>query len=219
MSEQVNVAQTGQTNETTVPKSELDRIQASNTELTKNLETLKNQLLDTEYLQYLEAKKGRTTSSNATSTNIPNVNSNIGSLTLAQLQQVVAQQIGQAMETTMKPVYGRINEMSAKLEVEDVRSRYSDFDDFKDQVVSILESTPNTELSIEQAYKIAKADKLGEPAAAPAQEEKKPTGNEKPGGTVPLAGESAQRHKDSNAAGQAAWNEVRGKYGLAGDTI
>lgn len=219
MSDPVQTPVSGQTNELTVPKSELDKIQASNTELSRNLETLKNQLLDTEYLQYLEAKKGRTTSSNANSTNTPNVNSNIGSLTLAQLQQVVAQQIGQAMETTMKPVYGRINEMSAKLEVEDVRARYQDFDEFKDQVVQILESTPNTELSIEQAYKIAKADKMATPAAEPEKEVKAPTGNEKPGGTVPLAGESAQRHKDSNAAGQAAWNEVRGKYGLHGDTI
>lgn len=222
MSETATGVQSGQqTNETTVSKSEFDKAQATNAELSKNLESLKNQLLDTDYLNYLADTKAKKNTPAPNNANIPNVNSNIGSMTLAQLQNVVAQQIGQALETTMKPVYGRINELGAKQEVEDVRARYDDFDEFRPQIVSILESTPNTELSIEQAYKIAKGDAAGKALETAAiEEEKKPNaGNEKPGGTVPLAGESAQRHKDPNAAGTAAWNEVRQKYGLSGDTI
>lgn len=224
MSELPGAAQNGQNNEPTVSKIELDKVTAQNAVLSKDLESLKGQLLDQDYLQYLESKKaGRAPA--ARSVNAPDANSSISNLTLAQLQQVVASQIGQALETTMKPIYGRINELGAKQEVEDVKARYADFDQFKDQVVSILEGTPNTELTIEQAYKIAKGDaaqkSLDDAAAKAAKGEGKEAkgGNEKPGGTVPLEGESAQRHKDPKAAGTAAWNEVRGKYGLSGDTI
>lgn len=203
-------------NEPTISKNEFEKVQATNVQLARDLDTLKGQLLDTEYLSYLEAKKVNKTVGNTAVA--PNGNTSINGLTLAQLQQVIAQQVGQTLQDVMKPVYGKINEIQAKQEVEDVRLRYADFDEFKDKVVSILESAPNTELSIEQAYLQAKGLKANE-VIEPVKEETAPVSNEKPGGTVPLTGESAQRHKDPQAAGVAAWNEVRGKYGLSGDTI
>lgn len=199
----------------TVSKNEFEKVQATNVQLARDLESLKGQLLSTEYLSYLEEKKVNRT---PVATN-SNVNANIAGLTLAQLQQVIAQQVGQTLQDVMKPIYGRMTVVESKQEVEDARARFDDFDEYKDKIVSILESTPNTELSIEQAYLQAKGMAANETPTETSREERAPVGNEKPGGTVPLSGESAQRHKDPQAAGQAAWNEVRGKYGLSGDTI
>lgn len=220
-------APAGQNNQPeTISKSEFDKVQAQNAELAKNLEGLKSQLLDTEYLSYLESKKNRQTpSAPGAGQGQNNGNIPLSQMTIGQLQQLIAAQLNQTLEATMKPVYGRINELGARQELEDVRGKYADFGEFQDKVVAILEGTPNTELSIEQAYLIAKASAINTQADDDTDkgEQDKQTvhvhGNEKPGGTVPLDGESAQRHKDPQSAASAAWEEVRKRHGLTGDTI
>lgn len=208
----------------TISKAEFDKINVQNAELAKNLESMKGQLLDTEYLNYLADKKAKGNAP-AQQTIPNNGNVAVGTLTLAQLQQFINTQLGQGFQEVMKPVYGKLNEIGARQELDDVRSKYADFGDYQQKVVAILEGVPNTELSIEQAYLIAKANAANEAEAAaneqtpPAEKSSGNGGNEKPGGTVPLAGESAQRHKDSASAAAAAWQEVRTRHGLTGDTI
>lgn len=210
-------------NEPTVSKTDFDKVNAQNAQLSKDLEGLKNQLLDTDYLNYLESRKQGAKPQAAA--NNPGANTNIANLTLAQLQQVIAAQLGQTLNEFGKPIYERLNAVSAAQEVDAVRGKYADFDDFRDQTVAVLESTPNTELSIEQAYLIAKANAMNEAGGGQEGQEGQPQqsqevkSNEKPGGTVPLPGETAERFKDPQSAGTAAWNQVRQKYGLTGDTI
>lgn len=212
----------GTTQENTVSKTDFDKVSSQNAELSKSLESLKGQLLDTDYLSYLENKKaGKVVPPQTGAQN--NTNVSVANLTLGQLQQVIAAQMGQTLNDFGKPIYERLNAIGAQQEVEHIRSKYADFDDFRDQTVAILESTPNTELNIEQAYLIAKASAANnapsEEVASEGKASESTKGNEKPGGTVPLPGESAKRFKDPQDAGSQAWAEVRSKYGLTGDTI
>lgn len=211
------------TNETTVSKADFDKLASQNADLSKSLDGLKGQLLDTDYLSYLESKKAGAAKPAVPASGNPN-NLSVASLTLEQLQQVIAAQVGHAFNEFGKPIFARLNNLDARQEVETVREKYADFEEFKDQVVSILESTPNTELNIEQAYLIAKANAInaGEASAngeREQKEEKAPQGGEKPGGTVPLPGETAHRFKNPEEAGAKAWAEVRERHGLTGDTI
>ena len=216
-----------QPNDQQPTKAEVDSLNAKNADLTKSLDQLKGQLLDTDYLSYLEAKKAQANMP-APQQGAPNVNASIANLTLGQLQQVIAAQLNQGLSEWGKPIYERLNAVSAAQEVEAIRGKYGDFDDFRDKTVAILESTPNTELNIEQAYLIAKANWVNEQGTqnqgnegnqGNSQQQQAPQGGEKPGGTVPLPGETAQRFKDPQSAGQAAWAEVRQKHGLTSDTI
>jgi len=218
-----------QNQENQVSKTEFDALNAKNAELSRTLDQLKGQLLDTDYLSYLEAKKAQGTKPQQP-TGQPNANASIANLTLGQLQQVIAAQLNQGFSEWGKPIYERLNAVSAAQEVEAVRGKYGDFDDFRDQTVAVLESTPNTELNIEQAYLIAKANWANDQAAQnngdrqngqgnQQQQQQAPQGGEKPGGTVPLPGETAQRFKNPTDAGNAAWNEVRQRHGLTSDTI
>lgn len=227
MAGETTTAQTGQTQTDTVPKAELDSLKTQHAETLKNLEALKGQLLDTDYLQYLESKKApNRPAAAAPQAGVTDPNRLvISNMTLAQLQQVIGMQLNQTLEQAMKPIYGRLNEVGAKQELDEVRAKFEDFPEYSEKVVAILEGTPNTELTIEQAYLIAKAGAINEAEASAAgtdgqqQEQTGVKPNEKPGGTVPLAGETAQRFKNPTEAATAAWHEVRQKYGLSGDTI
>ena len=98
------------------------------------------------------------------------------------------------------------------LELQEVVKSHDDFEDYRDTVREILESSP-TPLTIEQAYLIAKAGK-----ATPAEEtdadktKKAKSGTEKPGGGLPRDSITPKTFgKDKNAAASDDWDTVVGK--------
>ena len=101
-------------------------------------------------------------------------------------------------------------------ELQDVKSRYSDFETHRDDIASLLKNS-KTELTYEQAYKIVKADKA---AAAPIpKEQPKPFSSEKPSGSVPYKSLEKKDYKTETEANQATITALRDKWPDLGDTI
>lgn len=197
-----------------VPKADFDRVRVQADEATKGLESLKAQLLDPNYLEYLEHKNAGGQKPAA-----PTRPANLNSMSIDDLQKLIADSSMNAVRAALNPVYTRLNEVQAKLELEDVRTKYADFDKHSDAVTGILQTSPN-ELTIEQAYIIAKANAPAEaPKEAPKTPAKAPVASEKPGTTVPLSNDTVTSFKNPAQAGMAAWSEVAAKHGISGDTI
>lgn len=207
-----------------VPKTEFDKIQAQASASQQGLETLKSQLLDRDYLDYLEARKNGNQRPAAPQSALTNVDlKNLDMAGLVELIQkhtlaVVTQSVGPKLHA----MRGTLTDVQAFIELDQVRGKYEDFDTYSKDVTSILERTQN-DLTIEQAYLMAKA----QAPLADAGEDKtgaaKPTGagsrSERPTNVIPLDGETVKTFKDANAAGQAAASEVLARHGLSGDTL
>jgi len=197
----------------TVPKAEFEQLKSKAEETTRTMEDLRNKLLDPEYISYLETK-------NKPKPALPGTTPvNLQSMTLEQLQGLIATGVATSVQDALKPINQRLGQVQIRQELDDVKARHTDFDDHKDKIVEILNGSDN-ELTIEQAYLLAKAQ-VGEatpkpketPPAKPAQ------GNEKPSSRVPVEGDTIKTFKDPHAAAQAAWAEVSAKHGLSGDKI
>jgi len=203
-----------QLNPETVSKQEFDRLAASAAEKDRSLETLKSQLLDPEYISYLESKnqaKARPTTINS--------NVNLSNMSLDQLRQLIREEGESVVKQAIAPIAGSLTEVRATLEANAVRAKYPDFNTYADKVVSILE---NSDVTIEQAYLMARGGKVIEADTSTKKEvetPKAPTRSEKPGTTVPLEGDTITKFKNETEAGMAAWNAIAKKHGISGDTI
>lgn len=201
----------------TVSKQDFVRVQQQAEEAGRNLEVLRQQLADPEYLEYRQAKANSRANPAAPATPV-----NLQNMTLEQLQQLIVQGAAGAVQQVVKPIAERLEQAEAELELDRVQRKYEDFDEFRDNVSQILKTSTN-ELTIEQAYLMAKATKPAADPAAPAATAPAapaaPRGNERPSASVPLDGDSAKTFKTPEAAGQAAWQEVAARRGLSGDTI
>ena len=203
-----------QPNPETVSKQEFDRLAAQAAEKDRSLESLKNQLLDPEYISFLESKnqaKARTT--------MPNAAVNLSGLNLDQLRQLIREEGEAVVKQAIAPIAGRLTEVSATLEANAVRAKYADFNDYAADVVAILEKS---DVTIEQAYEIAKGKKVVNADTSAKKEDakpKEPTKSEKPGNTVPLEGDTITKFKNETEAGMAAWAAIAKKHGISGDTI
>ncbi len=199
----------------TVPKTEFERVQAEARDSKQGLESLKSQLLSQDYLDYLESKK--TTKPAASTTDLSKIQ--VGTLSLAELTTYIDQRTQAVANEVNKPHLTRISNVEAKLELNEVKEKYDDFKTFQPKVVEILQNAAN-DLTIEQAYLLAKAQAPAAPAATPAATPApaKPS-NERPGGTLPVAGDTSKQFKDGVTAGTAAWASVAAKHGITGDTI
>lgn len=180
-----------------IPKAELDTLKTtyeqSIADLKKQVEDTKAQLLDSNYLEYLDQKKA------------PKGQKTEGSEEVKELKKQLAE-----MRAAMA-------EVAASQELEQVMKAHPDFNDVRKDVQKILEES-KTDITIEQAYFIAKAQK------PPAKEEGKPKEKlefttEKPSGVYPVEGDSEKKFKNENEAAQAAANEVLAKYGISGGVI
>lgn len=201
----------------TVSKNEFDKVVAQAAEKDRSLETLKSQLLDPEYISYLESKNQAKTK---TTSLIPQT-VNLASLSLDQLRQLIREEGQEVINKSIAPIAGRLTEVQATLEANAVRAKYSDFNDYADKIVGILE---NSNVTIEQAYLMARAGRTLEQETAAAKTPKaedkpQPKGSEKPGTTVPLEGDTIGKFKNETEAGMAAWSAIQKKHGLSGDTI
>lgn len=200
----------------TVSKQEFDRLASQAAEKDRSLEALKSQLLDPEYISYLETKNQAKT---RPSTTMANQAINLSNMSLDQLRSLIREEGEAVIKQTIAPLAGRLTEVQATLEANAVRAKYSDFNQYADKVVSILE---NSDVTIEQAYLMARAGKVIEAETSAKKEPetpKSPTRSEKPGTTVPLEGDTITKFKNETDAGMAAWAAIQKKHGISGDTL
>lgn len=198
-----------------VPKEQFVQAQQQNAEASKNLEALKNQLLDKDYLEFLESK--RAPAKGAPAATLQSVDlKNLDMQGLVKLiQEHTLETVTKAVGPQLQKITGAITDVQAVIELDQARQKYEDFDKYSKEISSILEHSQN-ELTIAQAYLMAKAQ-----APAENKEEKKtpPKFSERPGSTVPLDGDTIKTFKNSTEAATSAWNTVAAKHGLSGDTI
>lgn len=194
-----------------VPKEEFEKVQSASKAEAERLKTeldqAKMSLLDPEYIEYLEAKKSRTAQNTA---RIPD-GTDLSKLSPAQLLDLATSKAVELLETKAGERFRRIetavSDLLAVAELQQVEGKYKDFNDYRDDVAKILEDS-RSNLTIEQAYKLAKQNKAeNEPEEKKAQT-KKPAPSEKPTGSAPAEGFDRRSFKSKSEAADAAWEQV-----------
>lgn len=209
-----------------VPKTEVESMKSEYSKTTeglkKSLEDMRLQLLDPSYLDYLEdRKKGKSAPAPVDTGDL--TEAEINSLRPHQLLKLaekrasaaVLNQLQGTIDKQFKAVNSQMSNIAAYLELMEVKEQYPDFDQYKDDVKTILDKS-QTELTISQAYLMAK----GEKAPSKAVPENPPKGGERPGGRLPLISEEGpEKFKNEAEAIAATEKQFREKYGIKGETL
>jgi len=197
-----------------VPKEDYEKLSASERELKTKLDDANLSLLDPEYIAFLETKKGKQVEKKVESS-FKLTDSDIDKLSSKQLLELAVDKAKEAVLSELSPELEKkfknydmsLSDIYAVFELQACEKKYKDFEDFREDTRKILESSP-TPISIEQAYKLAKADKQ-----PPAKEEKPDpakTAAEKPTGHVPTGDMQTKVFKNKMDAAEDAWNQVVG---------
>lgn len=113
------------------------------------------------------------------------------------ITQNVAKQVGE-------PLLQMIMTLAVKDEIRECKSKYSDFDEYKDDIQQLAKENPK--LTIEQAYKLAKANKIGTNPQPGLQKKKtKPVGEK---GGVPRSVVSENKKLSPREAALKAIHEL-----------
>lgn len=204
-----------------VSKEKYEELAGSKQELETKLDEAKLSMLDPEYIAYLETKKVKSDKPTKTSTVIEE---DIDNLSTKQLLALSIDKAKEAILTDVMPKYeealrkrdATIKDILAVLELQQVEKKYKDFDSFRTDIKKILENS-QTPLTIDQAYKSAKLDRLV--AEGKLDEETKeeitkvittPKESEKPDGSVPADTITKATFKTKDDASNDAWDKVVG---------
>lgn len=181
-----------------VPKEDFEKVskdaKAQVATLQAELDQAKLTLLDPDYIAFQETKRGR-----ALGNKIEKAEDKLANASSGEIE---------ALRNEINTLRATQENVLAVLELQSVEKRYDDFDDYRDTVKKILE-TSTTPLTIEQAYLLAKGQSKTEKSDSEKGKAAK-SSSEKPSGTVP--GESLQQKnfKDKTAAGLDAWDKAVG---------
>lgn len=200
-----------------VPKEEYEKLAGSVKELEGKLDEAKLSLLDPEYIDFLETRKGKQVD-NKVKREVAKLNTD--GMTSQQILEAATERAKQALMEEVLPQYEKvlrqqgstIQDILAYIELGECEKRYKDFNDYREDTRKILESS-KTPLTIEQAYKQAKLDKLeAEGKLTPKEKEelKAPAPQEKPTGSVPKESMSKSGFKSADDAADDAWNKTIG---------
>lgn len=195
--------------EETIQKAEHEEaIKQKEEQLSKmkaDLDKANLQLLDPKYLDYLEASKKPKdepkTSKKEESTKTP--------------EEVAA------LEKKISDMESTLSNLLAQQELEAVRQKYSDFDEYKPQIQTLIQNG-NTDLNFEQLYRLAKSYEQDKEAIEEKgkEKDKKPFSTEKPGSGVPGKDLEETTYKSEAEADAATLNMLKEKYPhLQGDKI
>lgn len=200
---------TGEQNQNLIPKDEFERVtkekDANIQTLQKTVEDLQSKLLDDTYLEFISSKKSgiKETTASLAGAGVPQeVIAEINSLKAnsAQLQQ-----------TLQNVVY--------HLELAECEKAHPDFNTYRSDIQKILEA-PDGNYTFEQAYKLAKANKISaEISKQESKENPKPQATEKPSPRVPATENTVKEFKTLKEANAATIESLKAKYGLSGDTL
>lgn len=208
--------QTNQEPENTVSKEEYDKAikqhEAVVAGLKKDLDAKKMELLDPEYLNWKESK--------AKKPEPPAPKAKEGS---NDVDTRIAQ-----MESTIKSLEERLNvthQVAEQLyfdkELEITKREYPDFDDYKEDIKSILQATKDP-MSYKQAYLLAKDNASRNKKEGDKGEDKKPkapASREKPSSSVQAKALEKKDFETQEEADAATIAELKEKYPDLGDTI
>lgn len=114
-----------------------------------------------------------------------------------------------ALEEKLNKLGTTLQNVLASMELQTVESKYKDFDQIREEVAKVLE-TSSTPLTIEQAYKIAKQNVREEKDEQEKKTDAK-AASEKPSTKVPDEETSKKTFKDKKEAAEDAWEKAVGK--------
>lgn len=196
-----------------VPKGDYEKAQAtSKTETEKlksELEQAKMSLLDPEYISYLEAKKAKIEQGGK-------FEAPAGELEKMSPKELLQTAITKAVELVEAKTDSRFRRLEQSmsdtlgfLELQVVEKKHPDFGDYRDEVVKLL-GDPKSQLTIEQAYLIAKAAKPAKEGTSEKSEATKKPSGEKPTGSRPAESFQAKDFNNKSDAALDAWDQIVG---------
>jgi hypothetical protein len=202
-----------------VPKEDYEKLAGSVKNLESQLDEAKLSLLDPDYIEFLESKKGKVVEKKVEKAfKLEDIDTD--KLTSKQILQLATDRAREAIISELEPKYeellrrtnASLQDVYAYIELQEVEKKYSDFGDYRDDVRKILESS-KTPMTILQAYKEAKLDRLekdGKLTPKIEKELKTPTPSEKPTATVPGETMSKGNFKTADDAAGDAWDKIVG---------
>ena len=189
-----------------VPKEEHSKLLSekdeSITSLKNDLDSAKMQLLDQDYLDYLESKKKPSQSTK------PKDSKSTGKVD-EELQATI-----ERLQDDLNKSNAALSDLAAENELRDVRARYNDFDDHKEDILKIIENS-KTDLTFEQAYRLAKSyksEKSAEGAEEGTKGKKTISATEKPSSTVPAKALETKEFKNQGEVDSATIESLKDKY-------
>jgi hypothetical protein len=201
-----------------VPKEDYEKLASSVKDLESKLDEAKLSLLDPDYIDFLETKKGQKIEKKVEKA-MDLSDMDVEKLSSKQILELATQRAKEAVLSEVAPKYeealrkqgATLNDILAYIELGEVEKKYKDFNDYRDDTRKILENS-KTQLTIEQAYKQAKYEKLESEGKLTPKEEKelKAPSSEKPTGSVPGDTMSKGNFKNAVDAADDAWNKVMG---------
>jgi hypothetical protein len=214
-----------------VPKEDYEAQKSSLEKLQSDLERVKGQLLDPEYLEYLESKKDAAVRKSSASTEVKDA---LGTLTADEIERLpkarlldlaekrIAEKLtGELREEFRKTVSGlqtTVQNLVFERELTETKVKHPDFDTYEKEIRDIL-SRPGSNYTYEDAYFLAKAQKGDSAPPKPAAKTEKRSSSEKPSATAPATDFEQKDYKNAKEASEAALATVRAKYGLEGDIL
>jgi hypothetical protein len=200
-----------------VPKEDYEKLGNSVKELETKLDEAKLSLLDPDYIDFLESKKGgkveKKVEKAMSDVDIDKLSSRqILELATTKAKEALMEEVLPKYEDQLKRQGATLQDILAYIELGEVEKKYKDFNDYRDDTRKVLE-TSKTQLTIEQAYKQAKLDKLEKDGKLTPKDEKElktPTSTEKPTSTVPGDTMSKGSFKNKGDAADDAWNQTVG---------
>lgn len=215
-----------------VPKEEYEAQKSSLEKLQSDLERVKGQLLDPEYLEYLESKKDKAIKKTDASSEVKDALSTLTTdeierLPKSRLLELAERRITDKLTASMRDEFRQtlsglqtqVQNLIYERELNETKVKYPDFVSYEKEIREIL-SRPGATYTYEDAYILAKAQKGDSaPAAKPAVKSEKRSSGEKPSSTAPAADFEQKDYKDSTEASNAALSAIRAKYNLEGDSL
>lgn len=201
-----------------VPKEDYEKLSSSVKDLEGKLDEAKLSLLDPDYIDFLESKKGQRVekkiekATDLSDKDIEKLSSKqILELATERAKEAILSEVAPKYEEALKKQGATLQDILAYIELGEVEKKYKDFDTYRDDTRKILE-TSRTQLTIEQAYKQAKLDRLEKEGKLTPKEEKdlKTPSSEKPTSSVPGDTMSKSAFKNAGEAAEDAWDRIVG---------
>jgi hypothetical protein len=200
-----------------VPKEDYEKLSGSVKDLETKLDEAKLSLLDPDYIDFLESKRGSKVEKKVIKA-IEDIDTD--KMTSKQILELSTQRAREVLEEEVLPKYAdalkkqgaTLQNILSYIELGEVEKKYKDFDTYREDTRKVLENS-QTHLTIEQAYKQAKLDKLDKEGKLTTKDEKElkpPTSSEKPTSTVPGDTMSKSAFKTKGDAADDAWDRVMG---------
>ena len=197
-----------------IPKEEYEKLAGSVKDLESKLDDAKLSLLDPDYIDFLETKKGKQVE-RVVRKEMSEVDTD--KMTSKQILELATERAKEALMEEVMPRYediirkqgATIQDILAYIELGEAEKKFKDFGTYRDDIRKVLE-TSKTPLTIEQAYKLAKSDKMGDTSPADDKPTKAPTQSEKPTSTVPGDTMSKGSFKNATEAAEDAWDKIVG---------